>query len=344
MASATLFAVTPFDATKEYTFTFDYTGNQAIKNKLLIKNNATGATVYEKELVTFGLAHKIPANTLKNGTTYAVQVRVYDSNNAATAYSTAVVFKCLATPVFRFSAPTNGQVVKNVSYRATLQYSQAQGEKLNSYHIELYDGNRQLLHQSETIYDVSNLRYVLDGFNNGGNYLLKAFGQTVSGVKVETAFVAFSVEYILPEMFSVVQIENDIMAGAVTVKSNLVMVEGKYDGTPIYSNGRINLTNGKPLIFDEGFKIGAEFSMQAVLEQYAVNTPLITMENGAVTVAVYKGKLYGANRNKQYVQLKDSAGSFSYIINSGYFTANHKIQINIRRRNGLYSLDVMEVS
>lgn len=343
MSSATLFSVSPFDATKEHTFTFKYTGNQAVKNKLLIKNNATSATVYEKEVVTFSLSHTIPANTLKNGTTYSVQVRVYDQSNAATSYSTAVIFTCLSTPSFYFSNLSAGQIIKNITFQANLIYSQAQGEKLNSFYIILYDENKQAVYQSATIYNLSPLSYELDSLNNGRSYHIKGFGQTVSGISIETDYIPFSVEYILPNMFSVVQVENNELPGTITVKSNLVLIEGKYDGAPTYSNGKIILTDGKPLIFDEGFDVTEDFAVSLVAENYTLGKEILVMNNGTISVSIYPGKKYSAYAGQYFARLRDSSNGYVYTLDSNYITGG-KIQINIKRRSGLYTLQVLEVS
>lgn len=340
MASVTLFSVTPFDATKEYTFTFDYTGSEPLSNTIQIKNNSTSAVRYTATATHRRMSHTIPAGKLKNGTTYSVQISVLGTDGVQSDWSTAIIFKCLTTPVFAFKNLTSGQVIKNVSFQTELSYSQKEGEKLNSFYILLYDENQQIVHQSPTIYNINQLNYVLEGLNNNRSYFIKAHGQTVSGIVMETAFIPFSVEYILPNMFSMVQVENNDIPGTITIKSNLILVEGKYDGKPVFINGAIDLRNGTPVIFDEGFDVNEDFSLQMIISEYIIGKPVLTTNDGNMTLIIHKANIYGQRQGKEYVQLKDRYGMFTYTLDSNYFTPG-KIQINLRKAGGLYTLEVI---
>lgn len=347
MAKPILYAVSPFDADKDYIFKFKYSGNQAVGHTIVIKNNATSAVVYEHNeanpVVSQVLEHKLAGGTLENGVTYSVQIAVIDNKGAMSEYSTTVVFACLSTPVFAFITPTANQEVNNIVLETKLDYSQAQGEVLNSYYVVLYDTNHQLIHQSETFYDTAELGYTLDGLENGKTYYVKAFGETIQGVKIETSDIQFTVEYIRPAAFSAVQAENNWLAGTITVKSNLMLVEGKYDGETVYrDNDKIYLMDGTPVVFDEAFEIGPNFSLQFKIDDFNPGQHILSMGHGVITMTICRGLMYGSKSDQYCVQLTAKTGQYNHIIRSNYF-ASKNIIINLRRTNGLFSLKVVEV-
>ena len=347
MAKPILYAVSPFDADKDHTFKFKYSGNQAMGHVIVIKNNSTSAVVYEHDeanpVASQVLEHKLAGGTLANGVTYSVQIAVIDNKGVMSEYSTAVVFVCLATPVFEFVTPTANQEVNNIVLEIKLDYSQTQGEVLNSYYVVLYDTNHQLIHQSETFYDTAELSYTLNGLENGKTYFVKAFGETIRGIKIETVDVQFTVEYIQPSTFSDVQVENNWLAGSITVKSNLILVEGKYDGEAVYiDNDKIYLMNGTSVVFDEAFTIGSDFSLQLKIDDFNAGQPILSMGHGAITMIICKGLMYSSKAGKHCVQLIAKTGQYNHIIRSNYFTGKNII-INLRRTNGLFSLNVVEV-
>jgi hypothetical protein len=275
--------------------------------------------------------------------TYSVTISVIDSMGTVSEESTSVVFMCLTTPVFAFTTPTPNQEINNVVLETSLMYSQTQGEKLNNYYIVLYDENHQPIHQSANIYTTDSLSYLLDGLENSKTYFVKAFGETIRGIKIETVDVQFTVEYIQPSAFSAVQVENNWLAGSITVKSNLILVEGKYDGEAVYiDNDKIYLMDGTSVVFDESFTTGPDFSLQFKINNFNAGQHILSMGHGAITMIVCKGLMYSSKSNKYCVQLTAKTGQYDHIVRSNYF-AGKNIIINLRRTNGLFSLNVVEV-
>jgi len=346
MSTPIMYAITPFDATQAFTFKFKYSGNQAMSNTLLIVNNETSAQVYKQTVLSMRLEHTLPKNTLKNGVTYAAQIQVKDSAGQLTVFSTPIVFTCFSTPTFKFSNLINGQVIENAIFEAQLTYSQTEGEQLNSYYVSLYDVNHQIIYQSTQQYDTSSLVHLLDGLENGRSYYLKAYGQTIGGMEIATTDVQFTVEYLQPNAFSVVQVENNHLAGTITIKSNLILVDGKYDGQPVYIDGnKINLmtNNNRPLVFDEGFAIKPDFSLQLKMTNFNTGVNILEMENGSVVLTVCQGNIYSEYKGKYFIQLTATSGLYTYTIKSGYFSTKN-VMINLRRQSNLFMLDVVEVS
>ena len=58
-----LYLVNSFDAKLGTTIKFSWLGNQPISNTLIIKNNNTNVTVYEKKLLSMRLEHIIPTKS-----------------------------------------------------------------------------------------------------------------------------------------------------------------------------------------------------------------------------------------------------------------------------------------
>lgn len=343
MSKPVLYNVRPFDAGNNYIFKFSYTGNQAVANNLLIKNNATGAVVYNKTISAMNTEHEVVGGTLSNGTTYTAQIRTIDSNSEATDYSNPIVFQCLTTPSFVFSNLISNQTVRDSSIDLQMKYSQAEGEELNTYYIVLRDANKQTVHQSPVIYNVTD-SYRLDGLTNNQSYYVQAYGETVSGMSFNTAEVQFKVEYIFPTSFSVLGVENNTLAGSLSATSYVVIITGKYDGTPVYINGdEIDLTNGKPVVYNEGFETGANFTFQMMAGNFIAGKPIAELDNGNIRLTVYSCKKGLENEGKKYVQLKvNCADLYTYVLDSEYFSTE-KILINLKRVNNNYSLHILEV-
>ena len=56
-----------FDPAFSHTFTFSYTGNQAVKNRAVIYDNDTYENVYDQIQEGLKLDHVLPSNTLASG-------------------------------------------------------------------------------------------------------------------------------------------------------------------------------------------------------------------------------------------------------------------------------------
>ena len=73
--------IASFDATQSQTLHFIVNGgDQVVKNTIQILNNQTSAVIYEHTEHTFSYEQTIPANTLTNGTYYAVRFKTFDRN------------------------------------------------------------------------------------------------------------------------------------------------------------------------------------------------------------------------------------------------------------------------
>lgn len=245
MSQPILYTVKPFDATITYRIQFAYSSSQVFKNRLIVKDNTTNVTVFDETIESRQLFHDIPANTLTNGVQYNAQLSVFDSNNVESALSNAITFYCFATPVFVFSNVTDGQVIHNSYYEFVLSYSQAQNRGLNMYQMFLYNSSKSQIYTTNEIYEVSDLSQMIQNLDNNSNYYIEGNGVTIDGVSISTGLIPFSVEYIMPVVFSKIQVANVPSLGQVQVTSNLLSIDGKSTPeNPTYiANERIDLTN-----------------------------------------------------------------------------------------------------
>lgn len=250
--------IIPFDAENSFTFLFSYTGgNQAKKNKLIIKDNFTTQTVYENTIETMQLRHTVPSGILTNGKTYIGLIYIYDIDNNLCGISPLKIFKCLATPTFRFTNIEENQIIRNSSYNLNLTYSQVNGDKLQSYEVFLCDINRNILSSSSTIYNTDNLGYMISSLTDDMQYCVFAKGVTVSGIEIITNYVIFSVNYLIPQQWYLVDLANKPDIGAIQITSNIISIIGKSDSEPVYIAGDfIDLRKQDSfVVFDEGFEL-----------------------------------------------------------------------------------------
>jgi hypothetical protein len=80
---AIIHTIAPFDASVGTTIKFSWSGNQAFKNRCIIKNNDTQEVVYDVTVDSFKLEHKIDLKqaTLANGIKYVAYITVFDNEN-----------------------------------------------------------------------------------------------------------------------------------------------------------------------------------------------------------------------------------------------------------------------
>lgn len=134
MAKPAISKIIPFDATAGYVFSFSYIGNQPYKNRIVIRNALTNEVIKDETISEMRFRHPISGNILTNGTSYTIQISVFDENNNESSLSDKILFTCYSTPTFNFSGLNNGtNYVKSSSYNATVNYSQKENRKLQSY-------------------------------------------------------------------------------------------------------------------------------------------------------------------------------------------------------------------
>lgn len=233
-----LYSQVAFDSSQAQTFLFNVIGGtQVVSNTLTIKNNVTLATVYSQEQVTYKFEHIIPANTLVNGTYYQASLTTKDAQGNVSVASNIIQFYCYTTPSFTFSNLPTGNIIQNSAFNFEVTYNQLQGETLNAYVFNLFLPSGVLVATSNTLYNTSTtlpliVSYLFTGFDNNSQYSIECTGVTSQGTRITTGKIQFEVRYIKPSVYAIVELVNNCQGGYVTVKSNIVLIEGESNPSP----------------------------------------------------------------------------------------------------------------
>ena len=298
-----------FDARyeREFKYLWPSGNNQSVANTLIIRDNETNTIVYNTKQETLLLKHVLPANTLQNGKIYNVCIQVFDRDNNSSEFSDTLIFKCYTTPTLSLNI-INEQVIRSSSYLFIVSYNQIEGEELQYYSLELYDGNKQRLYNTGAKYNIE-AGVTLSDFTDNTSYYIKAYGQTINHMEIETDFILFHVEYIKPELYSYMTVENRELYGDIQFTSFLVSIEGKgVNGEPTYIDGDyVDTINGTDIRFDDNFSINNGL-ISLVGRNFKINEPFLIMKNNTYHTMTFTWK-YGTYEKendieKWYVELK----------------------------------------
>lgn len=222
-------SVNAFTALAPHTFSFvSVGGNQVVKNEIKIINNNGGEIVYTNIQETYQFSQTVPSNTLVNGVYYAVAFRTYDVDNGVSEWSNYVPFYCYTTPTLSLNINEN-DILSSAIYDVILTYSQEQEELLDYAKFSLYTINGVLVQESKEIYNTNvpplTINYMLNGMEDGQSYKLIVTTVSVNGTVV-TKQVDFSIKYIQPSLFSLLELEPKNCDGYIDISSNFISIEG----------------------------------------------------------------------------------------------------------------------
>ena len=239
LSTPTINKIDVFDATKEFEFEFSYSGTQAVKNRLVIRNNDDYSIVYDQTEERLKLTHTLPANTLINNTTYVVQVQVFDVDGNASTLSEAQNFSCHSTPSLVFTDITDGEMITTANLKSEITFTQNEGDSIKELEFLLYDNNKANIYSSNMYYDdFSN--HVYYGLENLTNYYIRAIGSTVYGFTIDTGYIGIVVKYktIVTNMSANIVPKN----GQFFIDANIVAID--YD----VKNNNYKIVNGEAII------------------------------------------------------------------------------------------------
>lgn len=258
-----------FDAAYEKTFTFTVQsgGTRIVANQLTIRSQRNNAIVYQNIQNTFKYQHTLPANTLTNGEYYNATIIVIDAQGNQSLPSSAIQFRCYTTPEIRFTNIPDTGIINSASYNFSFEYTQRENERLNSYVVNLYNASQNLVSTSDVIYVQNGMppytaSYLFSGFEDNSSYYIEVDGETINGAKVVSPRANFNVKYIKPNLFTLVSLKNNCKDGYITVKSNVVLIDGwSNPDPPIYINGtEIDVTGDDSFVgWKEGYVIPDDF-------------------------------------------------------------------------------------
>ena len=229
---ANIINIKTFDATVGTDISFDWSGEAITKINCVIKTNDSNSTevyneTYESNNIIFApYKYTIPANSgLENGNTYNAFLRVYVDvwiNEEHKQYwsdfqSLGTSFKCISTPTFEFSEISTIITNSNQTFYLNYGSNTTTGENLKSWLINIYDPSNNVVDTTGTRYYTGTpssetisveLLYQTSGFASGVTYHIKAFGETESGMSIETESHYFRLEVPKDDQFYILQATN----------------------------------------------------------------------------------------------------------------------------------------
>ena len=255
-------AIQSFDPAFDTTINYYYEDNQQYKNRIVITDNETSNVVYDKTEDSMRLYATIPANTLTAGKQYLAQVQVYDIDGNYSNLSDAALFYCFTTPTLSFARINNNDVYRNASIQLTLSYSQAQNEEIKNYQFVLYTEDKIAESSSDVIYSSTLSPYTFYGLKNNTKYYLRAYGETVHGMKMDTGYIGVNIQYDVIPANIAFQITNMYKSGYIQIETNILSVgyEIENDNYEFNDDGSVTLTDNS-LTYNEGFEITDDFSL-----------------------------------------------------------------------------------
>lgn len=293
--------IIPFDANKNYTlnFSLDPSTDQCFGNRIIIRNNATNAVIYDHVVTRFLLTHDIPLGTLSNGVIYKITVAYFNLSGTYSSFSDGTIFKCLATPVVAISNLASNQTIASNSYTPTGSWLQANGDTLNTYAFYLYDSNGVLLQSSPTLfYAPSNvIQYQFTAFINNTKYGIQLRTLSSTGVQVDTEIIYFTSQYIAPTFAGSLGLENFPEQGAIKVTSHAVQIIGKIGSGNINYIGDdyIDLRNGMIYFSNaEGMSVFSDFTLDIFLKNIIVDVPFLILASPQGNISLVYSSQYNA--------------------------------------------------
>ena len=285
-----LYTIAAFDATQEFTFTFNVIGgDQVTGNTLTIRNNTTLAEVYSQSQTTFRFAHTLPANTLTNGTYYQATLTTTNVSGEISPVSNTIQFYCYTQPTFEFTNIPAGAIITNASYEFIVQYNQIQGEILNGYTFNLYSSFGVLLSTSGPQYNTSSdlpltISHLFTGFDDNTEYIVECVGSTAEGTSITTGQIVFTASYTAPSLYSAFVLINNCEEGYITIRSNVNPILGDaVPSPPTYiDDSEIDLTQpGSSVTWNDGYMIDGDFTSKIWGRDFTPNSDIIEFSNAS---------------------------------------------------------------
>lgn len=351
---ASIYKIKPFDAEVGTTITFSWSGNQVFGNRCVILDNETNEEVYNYPIYSHKLEHtldlsRVYEGKLVNGKKYIAYITVYDKDgNESDRQTMGQIFLCLKTPEYSFTNVIEGQILDSSSYGFQLTYSQENGELLDSWQITVYDMTNKVLSTSGVKYDTENLIHTFSGFTNKSQYKVRAIGETVNGMYLDTGYITFSVSYNKAAVFSMIDLTNLPRQGAILLHSNIISADGKAEKEPVtfIGNEYVDLTDNS-VTYDEGFLFEGNFSTILYAYHITPNIPFFKFYSGdndefEGTITYRVGNI-GTTDWVGYLELNVKDGILDYVVNSnkiGAINENTMLGFCLTRKNGLYDLQI----
>lgn len=351
-----LYTIPAFDATTAYTVQFNSIGgSQVVSNRLVIATNADNQTVYDETQTTYKFEHTIPANTLTNGTYYNATLYTFDNEGNTSQASNIVQFYCYTTPTLTFTNIQPNGTITNSNFTFDFTYAQTQNEPLNTYTVNLYDAQGLLIASSNEQYASSttvplSLSYTFTGFSDSTNYSIEVNGYTINNTSITSGKINFSVNYVSPNIYSIVELQNNCSGGYINLVSNVAIIDGITNPDPptYINNKEIDLTQeGSYVEWNEGYEVTGDFTGTLIGRDFTPYSTIFTFSNtdgSTVSINWLEGYENGDNTTTlmAYAQLVVYQGNvIVYNIKTSMIDipeATDVVTVWFRRINNIYEL------
>lgn len=355
----TLLSQVAFDATQEQIFNFVVSGSSAqiVANQLTIRNQETNDIVYQEKQETFKYEHIVNADELTNGTYYNAVISVFDADGNESPTSIPIQFWCYSVPVLTLTNIPSTNIITNASFTFDFTYTQAQNEPLNSYTFNLFNSSQTQISTSGLQYAINGTppftgSYTFTGFENSTVYYIQVTATTIEGTIISTPLQQFTVEYIRPDLFTLVQLVNNCNEGYITITSNIVLIEGTSNPDPptYIDNKEVDLTqDGSWVQWNDGFNITGNMLARAWFRNPNPYTTLIQFSNTSGQIIKINYMLGYENIEsidlEAYIEMYvESVSGMPYYIFSNYVAPlgdTEYYTLYLTRVNNIYSLQLL---
>ncbi|MCI9636946.1 MAG: hypothetical protein HFG77_11235 [Hungatella sp.] len=346
---ATIYKITPFDADSGYSVKFAWNGNQVFKNRCIIRESESGKLIYDQTVSSFKLEHNIDLSKsqLKNGGKYTAYITVFDKDgNESQIQPIGTQFLCLKKPVFQFSNAVDGQTIASSSYEFSLFYFQENGEPLDSWSVSVYSNTFTPLMSSGLKYDTDTLTHTVSGFTNKNEYYIRATGQTINGMLVDTGYIGISVFYSTRDVFSLMELTNASHLGAIHLRSNIISSSGHLNHEAVFIDNEFIDLRKDELTYDRGFFFQGDFSFVIRFFGIRPNQEILSMYSDARKtlrlLVSYRVGRFGTDETRGCFELRVISNSVTSVYYSNklpLLSEEDKIGLCISRRNGYYHIE-----
>ena len=356
-----MIAVPSFDATQSFTFTFTVQSgsSQIVANQLTIRRQLDNQIIYNEKQETFKYEHIVNANELTNGTYYNAVVSVFDADDNQSPVSIPIQFWCYSTPTIDFINIPSNNIINNASFDFSFAYNQIEGELINSYVINLYNAFQTQIATSGVVYVQNGSppyegSYLFAGFEDNTTYFIQITGTTINNAVISSEKIQFNVSYSKPDLFTLVELTNNCDEGYITLKSNIVLIEGTSNPTPptYIDNESVDLTQNNSWVeWNDGYSISGDFLTRLWFRNPNPYSQILQFSNvqGQTIVMNYMQGYENVNSNESQAYIEvyvQSIDGMEYYIYSNYIdilSSDNWYNVWLTRVNGIYQLQLSAV-
>ena len=350
-------AIQPFDPNYETIVNFYYDDNQPYKNRIVITDNETNIIVYDNTEDSMRLYTIIPANILTAGKQYLAQVQVFDIDGNYSNLSDPVLFYCFTTPLLSFIGINDNDVYRNASIKLTLNYTQNESEEIKDYQFALYTEDKIVVSSSGSIYSSTLSPYTFYGLKNNTKYYLRAYGETVHGMQMDTGYIGINIQYNIIPSNMAFQLTNQYRNGYIQIETNIISIGYKLENDNYRFEDGYLILDDNSLTYNEGFEIIDDFSLFIEAKKLPVKRFFTTDDNNISLSIINVCNVYYCRlhvKNSDLVICASLPKARLSTDNGGYIITDNGMQLEIintsydddefvvfelKRIKGLYSLN-----